>query len=159
MKTRLLSSVVSLVAFCMIIAGCNKSDSGSGGPVDGTWKGTGTITGQSGTHPTTLSLSQDGSTITGTWDEQDVTGSFDGTTLNLTLKPFTDSGVNFTGTLTATYDGTYLNSFHVSMTGTYGSSTVTVTANAARLTKSDDFADMQGGLLQSMCDGAAASVK
>jgi hypothetical protein len=160
MKTLSVIFASILVAFCTtMMTGCGGGgDDGGGANITGTWTGTGTITGHSGSYPTTLKLTQSGSTVSGDWDTYGVSGTFDGTTLSLTLTPFTQSGVSFTGSLSGTYDGTYINNLTMSMTGRSGSKSATVTGSVPRLTKSANLEDIGAGLGQTMSESLLSSV-
>ena len=162
MKTLSVIFASILVGFCaLMMTGCG----GGGGDdnsadISGTWTGSGSVSGQSGTYSTTLTLSQDGTNVSGDWDGYAVTGTFDGTTLNLTITPFTQSGVSITGHGTGTYDGTYLNNITITATGTKGTQTVSSTASISRLSRSANFADTGAdGLGQAMSSSLVSSVE
>jgi hypothetical protein len=164
MKTLSVIFASILVGFCaMMMTGCGGGDdNNSPDPntnLTGTWTGTGTIDGQSGSYPTTLVLTDNNGSLTADWDGIAMTGTFDGTTLSLTITPFTESGVRLTGSMTGTFDGTYINDIRVSMTGTSGSQTQTITGRSTRLTRSANLADMGVGLAQTMSTSLTSSSK
>jgi hypothetical protein len=137
MKQLLLA--LSVAAF--VLTGCNGDDPvdpvDPAAPATGTWRGgtIGDLNGDSFTATTTLALLQNGTTVTGAWDGSAVEGTFDGTTLNLNLLPFTEEGVNFTGGVTATYsDGQFIN-MAGTLTGATGAGQVTGTFTAPSLTR------------------------
>ena len=113
------------------VAGCGGGDD-DGGPtgstattdVTGSWTGTGTITG-TGTYSTWFNLSQSGTSVTGTWEDYPVSGSIDGDTLHLTLTPFTESGINYTGNIEGAVKGDSM-SGTMNISGTQGSVVITL---------------------------------
>ena len=126
MKRCLLLSV--LVGLLLTLSCGGGSSSGGGGSdtlnVSGTWKGTGNAP-ETGTHPTTLILNQSGNNVSGTWDGLAVNGTVSGNQLNLTLTPFTQDGIYYTGGGSATITGNSM-SGTLSMSGKKGTASVTI---------------------------------
>ncbi len=126
MKRYLLLSVLTISLFSL---SCSSGGSSSGGGndtviVSGTWKGSGYAP-ETGTHPTTLILSQSGNMVSGTWDGYAFTGTVSVNQLTLTLTPFTQNGVYMTGSSNSTVTGNSM-SGTLLMTGRVGSKSTTI---------------------------------
>lgn len=129
-RINLLVTMTVIISLCILGCGGGGDDNGGGNngspasDVSGTWIGTG-YTPQTGTLPTKLILSQNGNSVSGTWDDIAVTGTVSGNQLILTLIPFTRSGVPMTGGGSATVTDNNM-SGTLQMTGTSGSISVTI---------------------------------
>ena len=151
------AGMMACLTACVMMVGCDSGgddkDSGSGdsaapapapaaATVTGSWRGdaTGSVAGQSLNAPTWATLTQNGTSVTGTWENYTVNGSFDGTTLRLDIEPFVESGVTFTGTIVATYRNDQLLNMNGELTGRRGSLTVSGTFHSDILTHTSRMA-------------------
>jgi hypothetical protein len=127
-----------VLAACGASAACGSSSSPTGPSthsVNGTWSGSITSNLAVGSGPATVTLSQSGNRLSGTWsvigptspDSGSLTGSVDGSAVSVTLSPSVPTGCPYTATMTVSGN---------SMTGTYAAFNCTASiAGGIALTK------------------------
>jgi hypothetical protein len=127
-----LAVAVLAVAMCSCGGSDDDNGPGPGNGISGTWTGSGSfvnpMNGQTTTAPTSLTINQNGTQISGVWDTYAFTGSVNGNAVSITLTPFTDSGVAFTGGGSLTVNGNNM-SGALTITGGAGGQSVSITAN------------------------------
>jgi len=125
--------------------------------ITGYWTGYVTDDSGVGSASTSLTLTQNGTALSGFVETYAVTGTFDGTSISLTITPYTKYGVTMTGTVTASYNGTYIVNGRITLNFSTG---VTQRGSISKMTRSgsQNLADLNDGFLNGAFDEVAVKL-